>query len=330
MSYPESTNPRTEYTAQEPKDNRKLIYGILIAALIGTWGYILYDKSKTKETITILETRFVNVDSARNAIQLEFMSVSAKADSLTQNNLQLQGNLAEKSASIQKLKGNIGSILKKKNATDTELAEAKQMIGELNGKVDGLFAEIDKLKGENKQLTSTNQQLNSDKTQLSADKQGLEQNLSTTRSEKKQLEEKVDVASTLHASSIGIAAIKVSGSGKEKETSTAKRANLIRIAFVLDENRVTPVGPKDIYVIVTGPNGKIVAEGGTFNTREEGTKTFTSKVNVTYEEGKVTPVSFDCRQAEPYQVGDYKIEIYNNGFKIGQGVKTLKKGGLFS
>ena len=330
MSYPESTNPRTEYTPQEPKDNRKLIYGILIAALIGTWGYLLYDKSKTKETITLFETRFVNVDSARNAIQIEFMNVSAKADSLTQNNIQLQGDLAEKSASIQKLKGSIGSILKKKNATDTELAEAKRLIGELNGKVDGLFAEIDKLKGENKQLASDNQQLNSDKTQLSADKQGLEQNLSTTRSEKRQLEEKVDVASTLHASSIGIAAIKVSGTGKEKETSTAKRANLIRIAFVLDENRVTPAGPKDIYVIVTGPNGKIVSEGGTFNTREEGTKTFTSKVNVTYEQGKVIPVSFDCRQAEPYQVGDYKIEIYNNGFKIGQGLKNLKKGGLFS
>ena len=330
MSYPESTNPRTEYTPQEPKDNRKLIYGILIAALIGTWGYLLYDKSKTKETITLFETRFVNVDSARNAIQIEFMNVSAKADSLTQNNIQLQGDLAEKSAGIQKLKVSIGSILKKKNATDTELAEAKRLIGELNGKVDGLFAEIDKFKGENKQLASDNQQLNSDKTQLSADKQGLEQNLSTTRSEKRQLEEKVDVASTLHASSIGIAAIKVSGTGKEKETSTAKRANLIRIAFVLDENRVTPAGPKDIYVIVTGPNGKIVSEGGTFNTREEGTKTFTSKVNVTYEQGKVIPVSFDCRQAEPYQVGDYKIEIYNNGFKIGQGLKNLKKGGLFS
>jgi hypothetical protein len=38
---------------------------------------------------------------------------------------------------------------------------------------------------------------------------------------------------------IGIAAIKVKGNGKEKETTTAKRANLIRINFNLDENRVT-------------------------------------------------------------------------------------------
>jgi predicted nuclease with TOPRIM domain len=330
MSYTPTTNSGSGSQYPQPKDNRKLIYGILIAALIGTWGYIIYDKSKTKETVTQLEGRVVNIDSARNAIQQDFLVVSAKADSLTQNNIQLQGDLADKNSAIQKLKSNISGILKKKNASDTELAQAKQMIGELNGKVDGLFAEIDKLKGENQQLASSNQQLSTEKTQLTADKQNLEQNLTTTKTEKKQLEDKVDVASTLHASSIGIAAIKVSGNGKEKETTTAKRANLIRIAFNLDENRITPSGTKDIYVVVTGPDGKPITEGTTFDTREEGSKTFTSKVSVNYEQGKRIPVSFDWRQNEKYKEGDYKIEIYNNGFKIGEGVKTLKKGGLFS
>ncbi|MES2330382.1 MAG: hypothetical protein V4539_12315 [Bacteroidota bacterium] len=327
MSYSASNNPTP---TPQPKDNRKLIYGILIAALIGTWGYIIYDKSKTKETVTLLQTRVVNIDSARNAIQQDFLTVSAKADSLTQNNIQLNTDLADRKSDIQKLKSNIGGILKKKNASDAELAQAKQMIGELNGKVDGYMAEIEKLKGENQQLTSTNQQLNTDKTQLTAEKQGLEQSLTATKTEKKQLEEKVDVASTLHASQIGIAAIKVSGNGKEKETTTAKRANLIRIAFNLDENRVTPSGTKDIYVVVTGPDGKPITEGTTFNTREEGSKTFTSKVSVVYEQGKNTPVSFDWRQSDKYKEGDYRVEIYNNGFKIGEGVKTLKKGGLFS
>jgi len=27
--------------------------------------------------------------------------------------------------------------------------------------------------------------------------------------------------------------------------------------------------------------------------------------------------------------GEYKIEVYNNGFKIGEGKTSLKKGGLF-
>jgi uncharacterized phage infection (PIP) family protein YhgE len=258
------------------------------------------------------------------------MTVSAKADSLTKDNLELQGELADKNADIQKLKGNIGSILKKRNATAKELAEAKQLIGELNGKIDGLFAEIQQLKGENQQLTTANEQLNTEKTQLTSEKQNLESNLNTTRTEKKQLEEKVDVASTLHASNIGINAINIKGAGKEKETTTAKRADLIRISFVIDENRITPSGTKDFYVVVTAPDGKVITEGANFNTREEGSRPYTNKVSVNYEQNKVIPVSFDWKQKDAYKEGDYKIEIYNNGFKIGQGVKTLKKGGLFS
>ncbi|WP_051347872.1 hypothetical protein [Asinibacterium sp. OR53] len=318
MSYPQATNtPQPE----QPKDNRKIVYGVLIAALIGTWGYIFYDKSQTRQAVTQLETRINNVDSARSAVQQEFTVVSAKADSLTQNNIQLQGTLAERGSEIQKLKSNISSILKKKNATQAELAQAKQMIGELNGKMDGLVAELEKVKGENQQLTT-------EKTQLTADKQTLQENLDKTSTEKKQIE---DVASTLHASNIGITALKIGSSGKEKVTTTAKRTDAMRVSFVLDPNRITTTGTKDIYVCVTAPDGKVISDGGSsFDTREEGSKSFTSKVSVNYEQNKVTPVSFDIKQTDKYQVGDYKIEIYNNGFKIGEGVKKLKKGGLFS
>lgn len=318
MSYPQATNtPQPE----QPKDNRKIVYGVLIAALIGTWGYIFYDKSQTHQAVAQLETRINNVDSARSAIQQEFTVVSAKADSLTQNNIQMQGTLADKNSEIQKLKGNISSILRKKNASEAELAQAKQMVGELNGKVDGLFAEIEKLKGENQQLTT-------EKTQLTTDKQALQENLDKTTTEKKQVE---DVASTLHASNIGITALKIGSSGKEKVTTTAKRTDAMRVSFVLDPNRITTTGTKDIYVCVTAPDGKVISDAGSsFDTREEGSKSFTSKVSVNYEQNKVTPVSFDIKQADKYQVGDYKIEIYNNGFKIGEGVKKLKKGGLFS
>jgi len=315
--------------SNQPKDNRKLIYGILIAALLVTWGYIFYDKSKNSEKVLMLETKITNIDSARIVLQQEFLSVSVKADSLTNQNVQLQGDLADQNESIQQLKSDIGSILKKKNATAAELTNAKSKIGELNGKIDGLFAEIEKLKGENQQLTNANDQLNSDKTQLSSEKEGLEQNLISTKVEKKLLEETVDIASTLHASNIGITAIRLKGSGKESETNTAKKADLIRISFNIDQNRVTPSGTKDIYVVVTGSDDKVITEGGSFTTRDEGSIVYTSKVSVNYEQNKIIPVSFDWKQTDRYKEGNYKIEIYNNGFKIGQGIKTLKKGGLF-
>ena len=87
-----------------------------------------------------------------------------------------------------------------------------------------------------------------------------------------------------------------------------------------------------MYIIVTSPDGKVISEataGGTFTTREEGDKSFTSKLTVPYEQGKRQNVQLPLAQ-DKFQTGDYKIQVYHNGFKIGEGVRTLKKGGLFS
>ncbi len=329
MSYannPSAGNPQPSNGGQ--KDNRKLIYGALIVLLLCTWGYIIYDKSKSKEEITQLQTQFTNVDSARNAVQQEYNEALSRMDSLTGSNTQLQGSLAERKTEIDKLKKEINTILHSRNG---DLGKAKAKINELNGKINDLLAEVERLKGENQQLTASNQQLTVERDTLNSQKQVLQQNLTTTQTEKDKL---ADLGSTLHASNINITAIDVKGNGREKSTTTAKRADLLRISFDLDENRIAPSGSKELYVCITGPDGKpisIPAYGsGTFTTRDNGEKIFTNKINVNYEQGKRTPVSFDWKQDSRYQTGDYKIEIYQNGFKIGEGNKTLKKGGLFS
>ena len=324
-NYPSSENPQLQLPA--PKDNRKLIYGILIAALLITWGYIIYDKNKTKETINTLQIQYNNVDSAKTVVQQEYNEALAKMDSLTGTNTKLNSELSQKKLEIDRLKANIKHELAKKNA---DISKLNNLVAELKGKVSDLFAQIDQLKAENQTLTANNQDLTNQRDTLTTQKQQLSQNLSATKAEKAHVE---DVASTLHASNINIEAIDVKDNGKEKATTKAKRADLLRISFELDENRVAPSGKKELYVIVTSPDGKTVtipANGsGSFATREEGNKLFTNKVEVQYEQGKRTPVSFDWKQDGRFQIGDYKIEIYHNGYKIGGGVKTLKKAGLF-
>ena len=327
MSYTNYPSAGTTPQQQPPKDNRKLIYGLLIAALLGTWGYVVYDKSNSKDTITKLQTQYSNVDSARNEIQEEYNDALARMDSLTGSNTQLNAELTDRQKEIEKLKNNIKSELGKKNA---DLSKAKSMIAELNGKITDLVAEVERLKVENQQLTETNVRVTAERDTVTAQKAVVEQNLATTQQEKAHVE---DIGSTLHASNINITAIDIKNSGKEKTTSTAKRVDVFRISFDLDENRISPSGSKELFVSVTGPDGKPItmpASSGTFTTRDEGDKTFTSKVNVEYEQGKRTPVSFDWKpEAGKYQTGNYKVQIYQNGFKIGEGTKALKKGGIF-
>ena len=85
-------------------DSRKLWYGILIALLLGTWSYIIYDKSKTKETIAQRDSQILTVNSEKDSIQLAFNSASSKLDSLQTSNTKFQGALAEQNDKISKLK----------------------------------------------------------------------------------------------------------------------------------------------------------------------------------------------------------------------------------
>jgi peptidoglycan hydrolase CwlO-like protein len=152
-NYPSAENPQQP---QRPRDNRTLIYAILIILLLGTWGYIIYDKSQTSQKIATLETSYSNVDSARNLIQADYNSALARMDSLTGSNTQLKGQLAERQKNIDNLKGQIRSELAKKNA---DLAKTRRLVDELKAQVTDLFAQIDQLKQQNQQLTTSNQQL---------------------------------------------------------------------------------------------------------------------------------------------------------------------------
>src|SRR6476469_3151144 len=142
MSY----NP--EYSATNPqqqpprkRDDRKIIYGVLIAALLATWGYIIYDKSKSNESINQLQTQYTNVDSARNEVQAQYNEALARLDSATGNNTQLQGALTERQSEINNLKKQITSITTRKNATAGELERARNLINQLNMRIDDMYAE---------------------------------------------------------------------------------------------------------------------------------------------------------------------------------------------
>jgi hypothetical protein len=317
----------TPQTPTPKKDNRGLIYGVLIAALLGTWGYIIFDKSKTKEVIQQKDVQYAALDSSKNMVQKEYEDALLRLDAMTSSNSRLDSLVKTKDKELSGLKGRIQSLVKKQNASAADLSEARKLISELNGKVDSYLQEIERLTAENQQLTK-------DKQDLTTQKEELTTSLATTQGEKKVLEEKVDVGSTLHASNFKIAAINEKRSGKEKATTTAKRADKFRISFDLDENRLAVTGSKDLYIIVVDPSGKVISEqglnSGSFTTREAGEKQFTNKVSVDVEQNVRKNVSFDLKQTDKYVPGAYKVEVYQNGFKIGEGSVSLKKGGLFS
>lgn len=320
-NYPSAT---TQNEAPK-KDYRGLIIGLLAVALLGTWGYLLWNNNKNEQSIMNKDTQIARVTDEKSEIQRSFEASLARLDSVTGSNSQLQSKLTEATNDISKRKAEIRSILNKKNATAAELTRAKELIGQLNDKIAGLEQKVTELTAQNAQL---NTDLTSEKgktTQLTAD-------LATTTTAKAEADKKVDIASTFNASNITITPINEKKNGREKVTTTAKRVDKLVIAFDID-NRIVQSGSADIYVSITGPDGKPVAVealgSGTFTTRDEGDKLYTAKVPIEFEAGKKKNVQFAWKQNSDFQRGNYKIEIYHNGFKIGEGTRELKKGGLF-
>jgi len=319
-NYPSATNTPQD---QPPKSrgSKNLIIGILAAGLLGTWGYLLWDKNKSGEKLEIAQTQANSYVSQRDSIRMMYDEAEIRLDSITGANNSLQGDKSALQKEIDAKKAEIRKILNDKNATVAQLAKARTMIAELNNQISGLEAEVTRLTGEN-------QELNVAKTTLEAEKADLQTNIATVSTEKAELEKTVDVASTFSASNIQVVPIDQKKSGKEKSTSTAKRVDKLVVSFDV-ENRIAKSGPADMYLIVTAPDGKVISENGNvLNTRADGDKSFTAKIPVNYEQGTRKPVQFPIQQ-EGFQTGNYKIEIYHNGFKIGEGVRSLKKGGLF-
>lgn len=313
-------------TAPEKSQTKNIIIGVLSAAVLGLGIYTVTDHNKSGDQIQQQQTQIAKVTDEKSSLQSNFDASLARLDSMATENKGLEGKLTASNTEITKMKGEIRSILNKKNATASELSRAKKLIDELNGKITTMEADIAR-------LTQDNQTLTADKVALTADKEKLTADLTTTTSMKDSLAAKVEVASTLNASNIQVKPINVKGEGKEKETTTAKRVDKLLISFNVD-NRIAPAGTTDVFVTITGPDGQVITSdatgSGTFTTREEGEKKFTTKVPVDVETAKRKYVEFGFVPGTSFQKGNYKVQIYQNGFLIGEGTTELKKGGLFS
>ena len=324
-NFPESEKTEHE-TVVKKNGGRNILTGILIIALLATWGYIIYDNNKKKQKEETLTSQVVTSDSAKNELQRELDDAALRLDALKTSNARADSLIETKDKDVQELKNKIQTILNDKNSTQAQLNEARRLIAQLKGNIDTYASEIETLKLQNTQLTERN-------VVVTQQRDSVVKNLDSAGQVIRQKENVIDIGSTLHASNFKIVGIQEKSSGKEKETSKAKKVDKLRITFDIDENRITQSGPKDLYVAISSPDGKPVTVdalgSGKFLTRDGAEKAFTKKVQINYMQGEKMPVTIEWSQNSDFQTGNYKIEIYNNGFKIGQGVVSFKKGGLF-
>jgi len=306
------------------KSNKSILLALLLIALLGTWGYIIWDKNNTKELISQKDNTISATSTQRDELQKELEDATIRYDIIKTSNTKKDSMIDVKDREIQNKRKKINALLAKANASQAELAEVKLLIASLNTDIEGFKNQIALLEGQKEELTKANQN-------LSTQRDNIQKDFDSSMEELKNRDKTINIGSTLHASNFSIVAIDEKGNGKVKETTNAKKVDKLRISFDLDENMITPSGAKNLYIIITDPTGKVITteESDKFNTQDNGFLDYTQQMEINYTKNQRQTVSFDWKSGSKFTIGYYKIEVYNNGFKIGQGIRQLKKGGLF-
>jgi peptidoglycan hydrolase CwlO-like protein len=247
--------------------------------------------------------------ASNDTLQTQYNAARMQLDQLATAKAALDSEVVKKDAEIAKLKGQVGHLEKNNKALAAKLKKANKFIASLKDELS------DKAKALAEQLGI-----------LQNDKNSLAQQLDALTTKYNNLK---TLGSVLHASDIRLMAVHLKHHGKrEKNTDRARKADVLKVCFDIDENRIAENGTKKLYLVITAPDGKLLSNptsGSGVTTASDGNPlnySVLKEVPLKQDE-PVKNVTVDWRQDNDYEKGDYKIAIYNGGYKIGDGDVVL-------
>ncbi len=301
---------------QAPKNKNTWIYLTIIAVLLGLVIFLFFNNAHVADQ---RNQAFMERDSAtldRDNIRSEYDAALARLDQLVTKNAEMDSMINNRDGEIAHLKKQIQDIITKSNASESDLKKARSLIATLNAKVKSYEERIAELEGENSRLSNLNEVVAQERDSAVTENIGLQQ--------------KVRMGRVLHASNIRLEPIDLRKNGrKEVGTSKAKRTDIFRVTFDIDDNRIAEDGVKDLYLRIIGPDGNLLSNAaygsGVTTTYEGQSLNYTLMKQVSLKQNqKLNNVIADWNQESDYAKGDYEVEIYNDGFKIGSGHIKLR------
>jgi len=301
-------NPPAE-NLDKPKRKNTWIYIGIIALLLATNIYLFLQKKNEHQEKLAVSEELQQSTSEREVLQNEYNAALARLDNLTSENANLKNKLNSRNSDIQHIKDRIKAILADAHASQTQLKEARSLIKGLNLKIDDYEAQIAVLKKQNTTLTGERDSV-------------IVKNDS--------LQQRIDIAKRLHASNIQIIPINLRRGGrKETTTGKARKVDLLRVSFDIDENLLAEDGTKEFDIRIVNPDGMLLSNAalgsGSFIDAKGKTQYYSVSKVLNLSSGvPLKGIDVDWRQAASYEKGAYIVEIYSEGQLIGQGTANLK------
>lgn len=306
---PPIDEPPVESPLPRKRPNNSWIYLAIIGLLVIINGFLFFRKKEdTRERILVVE-QLQQVSEEKEALKREYEAAIARLDHLTSRNKGLSESLNDQGSEISRTRQEIQGIISKEELLEDDLAKARELIKGLNARIDEYERKIRRLEQSNRVLVQVRDSV-------------IETNV--------ELKEKVELGKLLYASNIEMKAIDLRrGGSKEKETSKARRVDLIRVIFDIVENRLVESGNKQLLIRIVNPSGQLLSNqalgSGSFMDEDGQSINYSVSKQVHLENGvPVNDVYVDWRQSAEYEKGSYRVEIYHDGRLIGEGRANLR------
>ncbi|SDM90974.1 hypothetical protein [Siphonobacter aquaeclarae] len=293
----------------------------VMLAISGVLGFLLFqEKQETDKQSTEISIKARDLAITHSKLD----SISRELDAKIAQVQQLGGNIEELQKLKVQLEADKAAVLKNKNVS---VAKYEKKIKEYEAILTQKDEDIARLQEENGQLTNQNQQLSQENTTIKTDldntRRSYSDSVSTLRTNNKELEDKVTIGSALRAENVRVLAVNKRGKERSNDENEYKgrKTEKIKVAFTLAPNPLTKEEPKDILLRVVDPEGAVLSDtetgSGVFSFQGKDMQ-YTYKQSVRYSTNRPI-VEMLYTRGQDYKKGKYNIELYAEGFKIGEG-----------
>ncbi|CAM3855830.1 MULTISPECIES: hypothetical protein [Flavobacterium] len=279
---------------------------VLTLLLLGSVGYIYKLTADNKEQISLLTADKASLEDDIKARIAELEIMSSENTAL-KSDIDAQKEEMEKLLEeLEKSKGDVAAM----NRYKGEYFRLKKVM-------DNLVAENKLLKEQNVSLTTS---LDSTNVALDENKKFTD----TLLVQNNNLTKTIEKASKLAVLNLSVLALKERSSGKQIETTKARKANKLKVSFLIAENQIAKSGDRKYYVQIIDSKNNILGEKATIAMGESDQSLTYSFITTVKYENKSVQVNEDL-SGEDFEAGTYFVNIFSpNGENVSKTSFVLK------
>ena len=306
-------------TNQTGTGTKKIFISALIAlALINAVTlYFMFSEKKEKHEVI----------AQKDTLEQDYKNVSDSLDSkrdeigkLRGQNADMDKQITEKQAMIDKEKSDLDSLYTSNKLTAGELNRVRRVITTYEVSIANLQKKVAEYEVKTQVLTQKTEQLSTD---LNCEKETTSQ----LTEQNQGLSKKVDEGSFLQIARVDVEGIKKKHDVKEVPVTKVKATESLKISFETGVNKVLDPGKVSLYVRIINPRGETIAingqGSGVIPATAENAKPieYTKKEDIYWTQSNKKVVMYWNRYiTDP---GLYKVEVYQSGKVVGHGAVHL-------